>query len=322
MIKSLWLVTILLFSLHAYHATAETVSVNIRINDQYGATIKNIQIDRYDGTTYTPIPYRQEKLGIIKFEARSTDSIVISAFKDRSIRTSVAELLDSETQIINRPFSFTDLVNPQFYIHYGGLWLLLFIVFAETGLFLGFFLPGDSLLFIAGVYSQSLAVSFYDTNTEGGNLLIVIILIMIAGILGNFLGYYMGFKSKIFFYNMKDSWFFKRKNLDQAHDFYRKYGGGAIFLARFLPLIRTFAPIIAGIVRMDIRKFTFYNILGCASWTLLLVGGGHYLDAYVRKSFHFELRDHLGMIVIILIVITTLPILIKTLSKKRKKQKP
>src|SRR4028119_1505717 len=158
-------------------------------------------------------------------------------------------------------FTFKDLLNPEFYINNGGLWLMLFIVFAETGLMVGFFLPGDSLLFVAGIYSNMLINSI----VQGGfgndfvNLMVLFILITICGILGNMVGYWFGRKSGPFIFERKDTFFFKRKHLFQAKDFYDKHGGQAIVFARFLPIIRTFAPIIAGVVQMERKRFMLYN---------------------------------------------------------------
>src|SRR5687768_17111508 len=154
-------------------------------------------------------------------------------------------------------FNWTQLLQPQFYIDNGGLWLLLFIVFAETGLFAGFFLPGDSLLFVAGIYSGNLSDQFFkDFGIEGANsewvgLLVLLALISLAGILGNTLGYWTGRKIGPSMYTWRDRWFYKKRYLHQAREFYDKHGGLAIIGARFLPIIRTFAPIVAGIVGMD-----------------------------------------------------------------------
>ena len=159
-------------------------------------------------------------------------------------------------------FTWTQLLQPQWYIDNGGLWFVLFIVFAETGLFAGFFLPGDSLLFVAGIYSYELVES--GLGFSGGafiNLLILGLIISIAGILGNFVGYWFGRKSGPFLFERKDTFFFRKKYLFQAKDFYDKHGGGAIVMARFLPIVRTFAPIVAGIVGMEKKKFTYYNTI-------------------------------------------------------------
>src|SRR5580692_11434184 len=161
--------------------------------------------------------------------------------------------------------TFKDLLNPEFYINNGGLWVLLFIVFAETGLMLGFFLPGDSLLFVAGIFSQKLV----DKLIPGGSgrditdLLILLVLISLCGITGNMVGYWFGKKSGPFLFHRKDNFLFKKRYLYDAKEFYDKHGGQAIVFARFVPIIRTFAPIVAGIVSMDKKKFTYYNIVGC-----------------------------------------------------------
>ncbi|HJY23929.1 MAG TPA: VTT domain-containing protein, partial [Hanamia sp.] len=138
-----------------------------------------------------------------------------------------------------------DLLNPQFYIENGGLWMILFIVFAETGLFAGFFLPGDALLFVTGIYSDQIVSGALSQNyNEWLDLGILWILITTAGILGNFVGYWFGRKSGPFLYERKDTFLFKKKHLLRAHDFYEKNGGSAIIIARFVPFVRTFAPIV------------------------------------------------------------------------------
>ena len=216
---------------------------------------------------------------------------------------------------------FKDLLNPEFYINHGGLWILLFIVFAETGLFAGFFLPGDSLLFVAGIYSDKLANEIVHTGNDFLDLIILMVLISLAGILGNYVGFWFGKKSGPFIYHRKDSFFFKRKYLNQAHDFYEKHGGAAIIFARFLPIVRTFAPIIAGVVNMDKKKFSFYNIVGCVSWVTAMLFAGHFLQKIIFNQFNFDLKKHLEVIVIGIILVTTLPVLFKIfLGSKTKEQ--
>jgi membrane-associated protein len=207
--------------------------------------------------------------------------------------------------------TFKDLLNPEFYIQNGGLWLLLFIVFAETGLFAGFFLPGDSLLFVAGIYSLELSNEIVNTHNEYVALFVLMGLITIAGILGNAAGYWFGKRSGPFLYTRKDTFFYKKKYLFQAKEFYMKHGGGAIIFARFLPIIRTFAPIIAGVVSMDKKKFTFYNIIGCVGWVFSMIMAGHFLYAFCLKQFNFDLKAHLEIIVLGIVAVTTIPVLIK-----------
>jgi len=215
--------------------------------------------------------------------------------------------------------SLKDLLNPEFYINNGGLWVILFIVFAETGLMVGFFLPGDSLLFVAGIYSPKLVNTLISggTGSDMIDLLILLILISVCGVLGNIVGYWFGFKSEPFLFHRKDTFFFKKRHLYDAKAFYDKHGGQAIIFARFLPIIRTFAPIIAGIVDMDRKKFLVYNIAGCVAWVFTMLIAGHYLDKFFLNKFGFDLKKDLEIIVIGIVLITTLPVLYKLFFGKR-----
>lgn len=206
-----------------------------------------------------------------------------------------------------------DLLNPEFYINNGGIWMILFIVFAETGLMVGFFLPGDTLLFVAGIYSKMLLNSLIPggTGSDFFDLMILFFLISICGIIGNMVGYWFGKKGGPYLFERKDTFLFKRKHLLQAREFYDKHGGQAIVFARFLPIIRTFAPIIAGIVQMDRKKFMFYNIVGCLAWVFTMLFAGHYLDKFFIREFNFDLKEHLEVIVIGIVVITTFPVIYK-----------
>lgn len=215
--------------------------------------------------------------------------------------------------------SLKDLLNPQFYIEHGGLWMIIFIVFAETGLFAGFFLPGDALLFVTGIYSNNIvSTALFQSNSEWVDLGILWLLIAIAGILGNFIGYWFGYKSGPFLYERKDTVLFKKKYLIQAHEFYEKNGGVAIIIARFIPFVRTFAPIVGGIVKMDLKKFSLYNFLGCVLWVGSMLLGGHFLQKLVEREFDFDLKQHLEVIVIGIVIVTTFPVLWKIFYKKKK----
>jgi len=215
--------------------------------------------------------------------------------------------------------TYRDLLNPEFYINNGGLWVMLFIVFAETGLMIGFFLPGDSLLFVAGIYSQKLI----DTLIPGGtgsdflNLSILWALISLCGIIGNMVGYWFGKKSGNYLFQRQDNFLFKKKHLFDAKTFFEKHGGQAVVFARFLPIIRTFIPIVAGIVQMDRKKFILFNVVGCAAWVFLMLFAGHYLDKFFMKHYNFDLKKHLEVIVIAIILITTLPVLYKIFFGKK-----
>lgn len=198
-------------------------------------------------------------------------------------------------------------------IDHGGLYALLFIVFAETGLLVGFFLPGDSLLFAAGIYVAKLSESFFNVHYS-----VIILLVVIASVLGNLAGYWFGNKTGHLLYERKDTFFFKKKYLLQAHDFYERYGKATVFAAKFLPIVRTFAPIVAGIVKMPKSTFTFYNILGSVIWVTTMILGGHFLERWVQNQFGFSLKEHIEVIAISIILITTLPVLFKLFFGKKK----
>ncbi|MGI8950125.1 MAG: DedA family protein [Chitinophagaceae bacterium] len=200
-------------------------------------------------------------------------------------------------------------------IHNGGLYVLLLVIFAETGLFLGFFLPGDSLLFAAGIYTNELAAGFFNVHYS-----VIIILVIIASLLGNMLGYWFGYKTGPLLFEKKDTFLFKKKHLLRAKDFYDHYGKGTIFLAKFLPIIRTFAPIVAGIVKMKKSTFNFYNIIGSICWVSIMMLGGHFLQAWVLEKYGFDLKDHIEGIAIGIILITTLPVLYKIFFGGKKEQ--
>jgi membrane-associated protein len=216
-------------------------------------------------------------------------------------------------------FHWSQLLQPQYYIENGGLWLLLFVVFAETGLFFGFFLPGDSLLFVAGIYSAPLAAQIFASDNEWLNLFIIFSFISVAGILGNYVGYQIGNKVGPAMYDWKENIFFKKKYLVQAQDFYEKHGGRAIVIARFIPIVRTFAPIVAGIVKMDKAKFTYFNVVGCLAWVASMLCAGHFLQAYVLNQFQFDLKKHLEIIVLVIVFVTTAPVIFQVLKHRTKK---
>lgn len=225
-------------------------------------------------------------------------------------------------------FQWMNLLQPDWYINTGGLWFIMFVVFAETGLFAGFFLPGDSLLFVAGIFSEgdeSLGIRpiieaalGFQFNNPILNLLFLGLLISAAGIIGNMVGYWFGKKSGPFLFERKDSFLFKKKYLYQAKDFYDKHGGGAIVMARFLPIVRTFAPIVAGIVQMDKKKFMSFNIIGCFAWVYSMLIAGHYLQTFILIQFQYDLKSHLEVIVIGIVFVTTAPVILKMLFGKKK----
>lgn len=218
-------------------------------------------------------------------------------------------------------------------IQNGGLYILLLVVFAETGLFVGFFLPGDSLLFLAGIYAHELnevthspglsneflrLLGLGHIRNEWLDLLILIGLVTFASVIGNVIGYWFGRKIGPRMFSWKDRLLFKVKYLHQAKEFYEKHGGVAVIGAKFLPIVRTFAPIVAGIVQMDRKKFAFFNIVGSIAWSASMILGGYFLQKWVYNQFHFDLKSHLELIVIVIVVVTTAPVLYKMFFSKTK----
>ncbi|MBA9073091.1 membrane-associated protein [Flavobacterium gossypii] len=219
-------------------------------------------------------------------------------------------------------FEWTQLLNPEFYINLKvsgvpiGIYVVLFIVFAETGLFAGFFLPGDSLLFLAGIYSTELTSTLFTIESDFINLVVLSTMIAAAGIIGNTFGYWFGSKSGYYLYNKKDTFWFKKKYLIESRIFFEKHGGRAIIFARFVPIIRTFAPIVAGIVSMEKKKFMFYNIVSSFLWAFTLIFAGHYLYDLFLTKFGIDLKAHIEFIVLGIVAITTVPLVINYLKKR------
>ena len=200
------------------------------------------------------------------------------------------------------------LTNPESIINYGGLWLLLFVVFAETGLLIGFFLPGDSLIFVSGLFC---ATKPHLLNTSFPTLLLLLITV---AIIGNVFGYWFGKKTGEKLYSKKDNFLFRKSHLITTTNFYNKHGGKALVLGRFLPIIRTFAPILAGVININFKTFMFYNIIGAIAW----IGSIASIAYFLAKQYP-QIEHYLGYIIIGLIIITTIPVVITYLKSRTKK---
>ena len=200
------------------------------------------------------------------------------------------------------------LTDPESIIKYCGFGFFLFVIFAETGLLIGFFLPGDNLIFIAGLLCA--------TKPELMNVSFPVALIgmMSAAIVGNMFGYWFGKSSGKRLYKREDSFFFKKRHIELTQIYYDKHGGKTLVLGRFLPIIRTFAPILAGVIKIDFKKFMMYNIAGAVAW----IGSIGSIAYFLGIRFP-EVENYLGYIFIALIVITALPILIAGIKNRNKK---
>lgn len=198
------------------------------------------------------------------------------------------------------------LTDPQSIIQYGGLWLLLFVVFAETGLLVGFFLPGDSLIFIAGLVCAT------KPQLLGVDLPLLLFLLMSAAIIGNVFAYWFGRKAGEALYKREDSLLFKKHHLITTKSFYEKHGGKTLILGRFLPIIRTFAPILAGVIKIEFKIFMLYNVIGAVAW----IGSIASIAYFLGIQFPW-IENYIGYIVIGLIIITAIPVVTTYLKNKR-----
>jgi membrane-associated protein len=198
---------------------------------------------------------------------------------------------------------FLFLMDVQGLIQTGGYIALAIIVFVETGLMVGFFLPGDSLLVTAGLFAAKGDLNIFFLNA----------LLMVCAVAGDATGYFIGRKLGPALFKRDDSLFFKKKHLIAAHDFYEKHGGKTIIIARFVPVIRTFAPVVAGIGQMSYRHFAAYNVIGGVGWVFSMTMIGYSLI----KIFP-GIEKHIHIVIIVVIFLSILPGIIEFLRAKRK----
>ena len=198
------------------------------------------------------------------------------------------------------------LTDPNSIIMYGGIWLLLFVIFAETGLLVGFFLPGDNLVLLAGILCKA------KPDVMNVNYAELVMMMVLAAVAGNAAGYWFGARAGVKLYSRKDSWLFKQRHIELTKKYYHRYGGNlTLIIARFLPLVRTFAPIIAGVIGIDFMTFMLFNAIGALAWITGLTAIGYFLV----QAFP-AITDYMGYIFIALIILTALPILRVMFKKK------
>ena len=207
------------------------------------------------------------------------------------------------------PAGITDYLNPEELLASLGTFALvgvILIIFAETGLLIGFFLPGDSLLFITGLFvAQGLYINL--------PIWLVCLLLTAAAIIGNMVGYWIGYKAGPKLFKKDDSRFFKKEYVDKTHEFFEKYGNKAIVLARFVPIVRTFITAIAGVGRMDYRKFVIYSAVGGVLWAT-----GVTLLGYFLGNIPF-VKDNIELILILVVLVSVIPIVFEYLKHRRGK---
>jgi membrane-associated protein len=198
---------------------------------------------------------------------------------------------------------FEILISSEKIIHYGGLALLLIVIIAETGVVIGFIFPGDALLFTAGLLCG---------NDLSVNIWLLVASVALAAITGNIIGYFTGKVIGKRLFQKKDTLFFKQRHIERSHAYYTKYGGVAIIGGRFIPVVRTFGPILAGAIALDFRKFTFFNVIGAILWSGTLIPLGYFIGKISPSAI-----DHVEYFVLGITTIT-MTILIRGILVARK----
>jgi membrane-associated protein len=207
-----------------------------------------------------------------------------------------------------------DFINPEQLITRGGLLLVFAIVFAESGLLIGFFLPGDSLLFTAGMF----AAGVFEERLPNVqfNIWVLLVGVFVCAVAGDQVGYLFGNKAGPSIFNRPDSRFFKRDHVDKAQGFFDKHGPKAIILARFVPVVRTFCPVVAGVGKMHYSTFLRYNVVGGFLWGVGVTLLGYYFGQFDVVADHYELA------ILAIIAISVIPIVVEVIRSRRRSATP
>lgn len=216
--------------------------------------------------------------------------------------------------LTNAFHTIRDLLNPKFLIDwmlafmggyvYLGLW---FVIFAETGLAVGFFLPGDSLLVVSGLFAAA----------EKLNVWFVMIAFFLGSVIGDNTGYWTGRVMGKTLFNRESSRIFKPSRVQKAHAFFEKYGVKTVILARFVPIVRTFAPLVVGAAEMPYSRYLPFSIIGGLLWISSMVLAGYFLGGVIERALNIKLEDHIEKVVIVVVALSLLPPLIEYLRHRR-----
>lgn len=220
--------------------------------------------------------------------------------------------------VIDFLYQAKDFLNPKYLIDYMlnllggyvyfGLW---FIIFAETGLAVGFFLPGDSLLVVAGLFAAA----------EKLNVWLVMLAFFLGSVIGDSTGYWTGRWMGKTLFNRESSWIFKPSRVEKAHAFFEKYGVKTVILARFVPIVRTFAPLVVGAAQMPYSRFLPFSIVGGLLWICSMVLAGYFLGGVIERALGIKLEDHIEKVVIVVVFLSLLPPIIEFLKHKLSKKR-
>jgi membrane-associated protein len=193
------------------------------------------------------------------------------------------------------------------YVYFG----LFFIIFAETGLAVGFFLPGDSLLVVSGLMAKTLPDKL--------NIIYILIAFFLGSVIGDSTGYWTGRLMGKTLFNREESWIFKPSRVEKAKTFFEKYGAKTVILARFMPIVRTFAPIVVGASQMPYSKFLMFSILGGFLWIFGMVLAGYFLGGIVENALGIKLENHIEKVVIVVVFLSLLPPIIEYIKSRKEK---
>ena len=216
-------------------------------------------------------------------------------------------------------YQVKDFLNPKFLIDYMLAWLggyvyfgLFFVIFAETGLAVGFFLPGDSLLVVSGLFAAAGKL----------NVALVLLAFFLGSVIGDSTGYWTGRAMGKTLFNRESSWIFKPSRVEKAKHFFDKYGVKTVVLARFVPIVRTFAPLVVGATDMPYSKFLFYSVIGGLAWISSMVLAGYFLGGLIENALGIKLEDHIEKVVIVVVFLSLLAPIIEFLKHKFKSEPP
>jgi membrane-associated protein len=215
--------------------------------------------------------------------------------------------------IIDFLYQVKDFINPKYlidfmlnllgnYVYFG----LFFVIFAETGLAVGFFLPGDSLLVVSGLFAAAGKL----------NVALVMLAFFLGSVIGDNTGYWTGRMMGKTLFNRESSWIFKPSRVEKAKHFFEKYGVKTVVLARFVPIVRTFAPLVVGAAEMPYSKFLTFSIIGGALWISSMVLAGYFLGGVIESALGIKLEDHIEKVVIVVVLLSLLPPLIEYLKHR------
>ena len=224
---------------------------------------------------------------------------------------SISEIFHAIKDFLNPKLLIDYLLNLLgIYVYFG----LFFIVFAETGLAVGFFLPGDSLLVVSGLMARTLPDKL--------NVYLVLLAFFAGSVIGDSTGYWTGRTLGHKLFNREDSFIFKPSRVEKAKKFFEKHGAKTIVLARFVPIVRTFAPMVIGATEMPYRRFLPFSLLGGFLWIFSMVLAGYFLGKLIEDTFQIKLENHIEKVVIIVVFLSLLPPIIEFLKSRFGKKEP